>query len=215
MAGIGRSISCGSSARSCISRRGTGLWKPRVSNRNSEPSRGAEAPLLHRISYVRMSEHPHVDDARLAAGVDKHLGGEIARRFIGREERHDDVPAAIAGHDRVGARMVKGGRWLRDERRAVLPGATHPDQQVGKLAPHEAIELLEDCCTNVRRNRRHGIHNAMRAPDRQLWRSDSPGATYEVSPSCSMRRYDHVHRVSAPFGRGSVRVPGEAADHRI
>jgi hypothetical protein len=26
------------------------LWKPRVSNRNSQPVRGAEAPLLHRIS---------------------------------------------------------------------------------------------------------------------------------------------------------------------
>src|SRR5262249_21142294 len=31
-------------------RRGTGLWKPRVSITNSEPPRGAEAPLLHRIS---------------------------------------------------------------------------------------------------------------------------------------------------------------------
>ena len=35
----------------------------------------------------------------------------------------------------------------------------------------------------------------------QSWRRDSPGATDEVSPGCSMRRHDHVHRASAPFGR--------------
>ena len=38
-----RSIGASSSSR------GSWLWKPRVSITNSEPSRGAEAPLLHRI----------------------------------------------------------------------------------------------------------------------------------------------------------------------
>ncbi len=43
----------------------------------------------------------------------------------------------------------------------------------------------------------------------QSWRRDSPGATDEVSPGCSMRRHDHVHRASAPFGRLRAATGGQ------
>ena len=59
--------------------------------------------------------------------------------------------------------------------------------------------------------------------ERQLWRGRAPRRTHvdrrgvadEVGAGRAMRRHDHVDRGGAALRRGSPRVPGQPADHRV